>query len=32
MEEKNEGYYDKDGFFIMPQGDFIDPYGYYFDE
>ena len=31
MNENNEGYYDKEGFFILPDGDFIDPYGYYFD-
>lgn len=32
MNENNEGYYDKEGFFILPDGDFIDPYGYYFDQ
>ncbi|CDW85420.1 UNKNOWN [Stylonychia lemnae] len=32
MEANKEGKYDEDGFFVLPNGDFIDPYGYYFDE
>ena len=30
--EKHEGKYDNDGFYILKDGDFFDPYGYYFDE
>jgi len=27
-----KGKHDKDGFYILPDGDFFDPYGYYFDK
>ena len=30
--EKEEGKYDKDGFYILTKGDFYDAHGYYFDE
>ena len=31
--ESYEGAYDKDGFFILSKdGDFFDPYGFYFDK
>lgn len=30
--ESHQGKYDKDGFYILKDGDFFDPYGYYFDE
>lgn len=30
--EKYNGQYDKDQFYILPDGDFFDPYGYYFDK
>ena len=30
--ESHTGKYDKDGFYILNDGDFFDPYGYYFDE
>ena len=29
--EAYEGYYDNDGFYILPEGDFFDKDGYYFD-
>jgi len=28
---ENEGYYDKDGFYVLADGSFYDPSGYYFD-
>lgn len=30
--DDGEGHYDKDGFYILPDGSFYDPYGYYFSE
>ena len=30
--EEHEGYYDKDGFYIMQEGDFFDNLGYYYDK
>ena len=30
--EAFEGKYDKDGFYILPEGDFFDCFGYYFDK
>ena len=30
--ETYDGSYDKDGFFILKDGDFFDPYGFYFDK
>jgi hypothetical protein len=30
--EKIKGEYDKDGFYVLPDGDFYDPNGYYFDK
>ena len=30
--ESYEGKYDKDGFYILKDGDFFDPYGFYFDK
>jgi len=30
IEANEEGYYDEDGFFILKDGDFYDPWGYYF--
>lgn len=32
MDKNQEGYYDDDGFFILPNGECIDPYGYQFDD
>lgn len=29
---ENEGYYDKDGFYVLADGSFYDPSGYYFDQ
>lgn len=28
--DHGDGYYDKDGFYILPDGSFYDTYGYYF--
>lgn len=30
--EENGGGYDEQGFYVLPNGSFYDPYGYYFDE
>ncbi len=30
--EQHEGYYDEDGFYVMGDGSFYDPNGYYFDQ
>ena len=32
VEEEGQGEWDKDGFYVLPDGSFYDPYGYYFDE
>ena len=31
LKEENNGYYDDDGFCIMENGEFFDPWGYKFD-